>query len=306
MLFLDKKMVPLWPLIKLSFMDSTNNKIFLWNCRGAGSPAFFRYCKQFVEGYHPDIVVCMETRVDPQRLQNTFRMLGFDGYHFSPSHGFAGGIGVAWNSNNVGIQVEYVHFQFLHLLIVPKDGAEWYFTPVYASPREEARGHLWEELKRISTHLQGMWLVAGDFNDVAYAHEKKGGRATAHSKCATFLRRINDCRLLDLGSVGPRYTWKGPLFDGHSRIFERLDRALCNDAWQVGFPNAVTRVLPRVSFSDHHPIMVYPSGMNTGRNQKKFRFESAWMTHHSFKDTVKKGWSRGENCPKNWGALKRN
>lgn len=119
----------------------------------------------------------METRVDPQLLQNTFRMLGFDEYQFAPSHGFDGGIGVAWNSNTVDIHVEHVHFQFMHLLIVPKDGVEWYFTPVYASPREETRGQLWVELRRINTHLQGMWLVAGDFNDIAYAHEKKGRRA---------------------------------------------------------------------------------------------------------------------------------
>lgn len=41
-----------------------------------GSPAFFRYCKQYMEVHHPDIIVIiMELRVDPMKLQNTLMVL---------------------------------------------------------------------------------------------------------------------------------------------------------------------------------------------------------------------------------------
>lgn len=60
-------------------MISHPNSIFLWNCRGAASPSFFRHYKQYLEACRPEIVVIMETRVDPGRLQRTFNLLGFDG-----------------------------------------------------------------------------------------------------------------------------------------------------------------------------------------------------------------------------------
>lgn len=72
-----------------------NHKKKLWNCRGAASPAFFRYCKQYMEVHHPEIVVIMELRVDPWKLQKTFILLGFDGFLCSDGRGFAGGIVVA-------------------------------------------------------------------------------------------------------------------------------------------------------------------------------------------------------------------
>lgn len=43
---------------------------------------------------------------------------------------------------------------------------------------------------------------------------------------------------------------------GGIRIYERLDGALRNDEWRVLFPDAQVRVLPRMEFSDHHPIII--------------------------------------------------
>lgn len=57
-------------------MIAQNHKIFLWNCRGAASPAFFRFCKQYMEVHHPAISVIMEIRVDPWKLQKTFSFKG--------------------------------------------------------------------------------------------------------------------------------------------------------------------------------------------------------------------------------------
>lgn len=39
-------------------------------------------------------------------------------------------------------------------------------------------------------------------------------------------------------------------------MFERLDRASNNDLWRLLFPGAVVKVLPRLEFSDHHPILI--------------------------------------------------
>ncbi|MCH90293.1 endonuclease/exonuclease/phosphatase family protein [Trifolium medium] len=92
---------------------------------------------------------------------------------------------------------------------------------------------LWQKLLNISRNIHGSWPVAGDFNDTVFPDEKKGGAVVSIRKCNIFLNNINACKLMDVGSVGARFTWMGPLYQGQSRIFERLDRALCNDEWRL-------------------------------------------------------------------------
>jgi hypothetical protein len=134
------------------------------------------------------------------------------------------------------------------------------------------------------------WLVAGDLNDVMSQDEKKGGVPVSSRRCNIFLDNINACNLIDLGAVGLKFTWKGPLFNGHERIFERLDRALGNDEWRLLFPEAVVKVLPRIDFSDHHPIMVLLNGVQPMAKRNKFRFEKAWMYHEKYNELIENKW----------------
>jgi hypothetical protein len=229
----------------------------------------------------------METRVDPQKLRNSFMLLGFDKMHHTQCRGFAGGIVVAWKSSDVHMNVEITDFQFIHLMISFSGSPIWNFTAVYASPREELRMEGWQKLQNISRSIAGGWMIAGDFNDIATPEEKKGGALVSARRCNNFLDNINACKLMDMGSVGTKFTWRGPLVHGHERIFERLDRTLCNDEWRVMFPEAIVRVLPRIEFSDHHPIIILLQGAQTMSRKSKFRFEKAWMFHDSYTETLK-------------------
>jgi len=69
---------------------------------------------------------------------------------------------------------------------------------------------------------------------------------------------------MDLGAVGAKFTWKGPIYQG-SHTFEWLDRALGDDQWRLDFSKAIVKVLPRMAFSDHHSTLVCPYGV--GRNK---------------------------------------
>jgi hypothetical protein len=201
-------------------------------------------------------MVIMETRTSPTKLKRSFQLLGFDGYQFADTNGYAGGIIVAWKEGTISVDVLYTHFQFLHSKVTLQGGKSFYFTATYASPQEEGRNDLWRELTKLSDSMIGEWLLARDFNDLANPSEKKGGVPANQRRCDNFLTRMNQCRLMDCGAIGPKYTWRGPTFHDGERIFERLDRALSNDEWRLGFPNAVVKVLPRVNFSDHH--LSYP------------------------------------------------
>ncbi|MCH97659.1 hypothetical protein A2U01_0018655, partial [Trifolium medium] len=211
---------------------------------GAAGTSFFRNCKQYLEIHRPEIMVIMETRVDPNKLKKSFELLGFDSFACASNRGYAGGIVIVWKSAFMMVHVEKVDFQFIHVRVLETGGC-WYFSVVYASPSEDMRSILWTELNAIADNMSDRWLVAGDFNDIKDKSEKKGGAPINHRKCALFKERINQCRLIDLGSIGSRYTWRGPLYNGVDRIYERLDRAMSNDAWRISFPNAIVKVLPR-------------------------------------------------------------
>ncbi|KAF9608356.1 hypothetical protein IFM89_009475 [Coptis chinensis] len=43
------------------------------------------------------------------------------------------------------------------------------------------------------------WLCAGDFNDILYKEEKRGGRPVYQWQCQPFADMIQNCELMDLG-----------------------------------------------------------------------------------------------------------
>ncbi|PKI41682.1 hypothetical protein CRG98_037935 [Punica granatum] len=78
-------------------------------------------------------------------------------------------------------------------------------------------------------------LVLGDFNAIALAEEKCGGAPFDPNRAARFREVLEQSGLLDLGSTGPRFTWRGVARGGYDRVFERLDRAICNAEWRTLF-----------------------------------------------------------------------
>lgn len=86
---------------------------------------------------------------------------------------------------------------------------------MYVSPNEDNRKVLWEKLIDIANENDKPWLVAGDFNDIAFANEKKGGGwcllenvvsleiTCKYVSCLTYMRMV----LVTLGEV--RFTMVG-------------------------------------------------------------------------------------------------
>lgn len=145
------------------------------------------------------------------------------------NHGYAGGILVACTNDSMKICTRSSGAQFIHMQIISKQGPEWMFTVIYAIPNNIIRRSLWDNMKVIATNIDRSWLVAGDFNDIVDANEKKGGGNVSAHRCSVFRDNIEACNLSDLGAMGLRFTWRGPIYQGGQRIFERLDRAVSNE-----------------------------------------------------------------------------
>ncbi|GAU43826.1 hypothetical protein TSUD_399190 [Trifolium subterraneum] len=149
----------------------------------------------------------------------------------------------------------------------------------------------------LATEVNG--YAGGDFNDITCAADKRGGAQVSSRRCKNFKDRINACHLLDLGSIGPKYTWRGPIYQNGPRIYEKLDRALSNDVWRMEFPDAYVKVLTRVDFSDHHPILIVPFEVPRFKVPRQFKFESAWIIEDSYFDMLHKTWNHNDIMEKN-------
>jgi hypothetical protein len=72
---------------------------------------------------------------------------------------------------------------------------------------------------------------------------------------------------------------------------------MSNDEWRIMFPEAIVKVLPRIEFSDHHPIIIMLQGIPPVVQRSKFRFEKAWMYHPNYTDLIKQHWNKRSVFP---------
>lgn len=49
-------------------------------------------------------------------------------------------------------------------------------------------------------------MVGGDFNEILYSFEKKGGIPRESGRMGSFREALDECQLNDLGYVGPWFT----------------------------------------------------------------------------------------------------
>lgn len=139
------------------------------------------------------------------------------------------------------------------------------------------------------------WLVAGDFNDFTDLSERKSFSPNHNfTRSQRFRDRINNCNLIDMGSVGPQLTWTNNR-QGLANTMERLDKAMRNDQWQALFFEGTVRTLPR-TYSDHSPLVVFTQGMHPSNSQNRpFRCEAAWFCHSNFIDVIQNSWINMSN-----------
>ncbi|KAI9116004.1 hypothetical protein K1719_012934 [Acacia pycnantha] len=168
---------------------------------------------------------CRNQVEDKARLQ-CLLSLGFDGMAFVPSVGRSGGLVAVWRSDRVDVAIDGLDRQFIHLKCSFDGGSPFFFTSIYSIPDQLHKQLLWNALEGYASVIVHPWVVMGDFNDIAMAMEKSGGSGRVESRMRRFTDRLQRCRLSDLGSCGPKFTWKGPVSVGGCRIFERLNQAL--------------------------------------------------------------------------------
>uniref|UniRef100_A0A2N9FFZ0 Uncharacterized protein n=1 Tax=Fagus sylvatica TaxID=28930 RepID=A0A2N9FFZ0_FAGSY len=134
-------------------------------------------------------------------------------------HGFGGGLALLWASSVVVNLQSYSTFH-IDVHVVQADG----FT----------------------------WRLTRDFNEITALEEKFGRDDRNLHQMAAFCDALTYCTLLDLGFIGPLFTWTNCRVNG-DLVRVRLDRGVANPEWTLCFPNTVVRHIVVVFLGSSQP-----------------------------------------------------
>ncbi|XP_074315672.1 uncharacterized protein LOC141651878 [Silene latifolia] len=186
------------------------------------------------------------------------------------SMGKAGGLAFLWRKEVTctfrSTSVHHMDFN-IHGIEV-----SWRVTGFYGWPAMSDRHLSWELLRLLCSQETDPWLCIGDFNEILYANEMKGGNCPQW-QMTNFMEVVDDCGLRDIDFEGYEFTYDNGQQDEYNRQ-SRIDRAMVSQAWMDMFPRAKLLHLDR-EWSDHAPIMVI---LDRGEHEEKhrtklFRFE---------------------------------
>lgn len=268
-------------------MDLT---IFAWNCQGAASSRFHTALNSYLQGCRPDILILVEPRISGLKADVAIKKIGFANSHRVEAQGYSGGIWVMWRDTHT-INVLQNHRQFVHMEVTSEANDTCLVTAVYGSPNSTMRDKLWQGLTQIHCDPLIPWVIVGDFNATVASTERSGGGPIMSRGNAGFRRFLSQTGLIDLGSVGPKFTWQR----GHLKV--RLDRAVGNSQWLNQFPDTQVFHLHRIK-SDHRPLLIR-NHVEGRRPLHPFKFLASWLLHPTFPDLVKSSWDNNKDLVSN-------
>ena len=98
-------------------------------------------------------------------------------------------------------------------------------------------------------------MCVGDFNEVTKQSKKIGGRTRPHGQMQAFRDVLDECGFMDLGFIGPMFTWHKNFAD--YIVWERLDRAVATNDWFSIFSDTKVYHLDATT-SDHKALLIRP------------------------------------------------
>ncbi|XP_074318804.1 uncharacterized protein LOC141655634 [Silene latifolia] len=260
------------------------------NCRGLGNPAAVSGLRNLLRKEAPALVFLSETKLSGEEFRRV--RASFDEYEGMEvdSVGRSGGLAFMWKKHvRCTFRSASVHHMDFEIM---EDDGSWRATGFYGWPSVSERHLSWELLRLLGTQYNGPWVCIGDFNEVLFATEMKGG-VRPQRQMNNFREAVDDCGLRDVEFEGHMFTYDNGQADDDNRQ-SRIDRALCNEAWIDLFPRAKLTHLER-EWSDHAPILLRMVRRNREEQpvNKIFRFEHMWVGADGCEGVVQEAWDSG-------------
>ncbi|XP_074304738.1 uncharacterized protein LOC141639528 [Silene latifolia] len=194
-----------------------------------------------------------------------------DGYYGIDvdSAGRSGGLAFMWKKY---IDCSFVSASMHHMDFRVRQGEkEWRMTGFYGWPVVTDKHLSWDLLRLLYGQSSLPWLCIGDFNEILFSTEMKGG-SRAQWQMNNFQATVDFCGLRDVAWEGYAFTYDNGQA-GENNWQSMIDRAMCSDAWLELFPYAKNYHLDR-EWSDHAPLkLIFDRREIGGITRSRFRFE---------------------------------
>jgi len=219
------------------------------------------------------------------------KLSDYDGV-FVDCRGRAGGLALLWEKTT---QVTLLSYSMHHIDVHMTELGSlspWRFTGIYGWPETSHKAKTCDLIRDLSRQCELPWLLGGDFNEVLFHFEKRGGDSKSQAILDMFGDTLETCGLYDLGFSGYEFTWENRR-EGADIIEERLDRFCASLEWSVLFPDAEVLHLDE-SLSDHLPLLLKLKKPPVRRRQggRRFMFENMWTQEEGCERVIQETWSR--------------
>ncbi|XP_074299929.1 uncharacterized protein LOC141631111 [Silene latifolia] len=235
------------------------------------------------------MVFLCETKLSGREMRTVrAKFEGYEGMEVD-SVGRSGGLAFWWKK---GVRCEFVSASVHYMDFVIRDEVgDWRVTGFYGWPCVSDRHLSWQLLRLLGRQSSLPWICIGDYNEILYANEMKGGQRPQW-QMNNFREPVDECGLVDVRFEGYGFTWDNGQA-GEDNRQSRIDRAMATSDWLDRFPYARLIHLNR-EWSDHSPIKLVMDRREEGEQRKKrFRFEQVWVGEAGSEEAVRRGFERG-------------
>ncbi|XP_074344595.1 uncharacterized protein LOC141683745 [Apium graveolens] len=217
--------------------------LLAWNCHGMAKPRAVRFLKETISHYRPNIIFLSNTLVKSNKIADICKNIGFTGFFAVDVQGHreGGGLALFWK-NEDAVQIIDSSNNYIDFEVSNDQVGRWRYTGIYGYPEIRRRVEAWNMISMLAQKPSLPWCMIGDYNDLMFDSEKKGGRKQPRALLQGFSDIVANCGLIDFGYEGEYFNWER-CRGTDLWIQERPERGLATRAWLNLFPNAVVKVV---------------------------------------------------------------
>ncbi|XP_060960941.1 uncharacterized protein LOC133031456 [Cannabis sativa] len=223
------------------------------------------------------MMILSEIRLPPEKFTRVCTKLHFLNLHYLPPVGLSGGLAMCW-MKGVKCSVQ-ASSKYLIMGKITSDppGIPWMLLGTYEPPNRLDEEQFWVNVGDIVLKSQNPMLMLGDMNGTLNDKECFNYNGNVSQYAFDFRRMVHRAGLIDLGFLGPSFTWaKGGRSSsgGGAMKRARLDRGLASTDWRIIFLNAIVNHQAATE-SDHRPLLLDTVG-GVKCKGRQFKYENMW------------------------------
>lgn len=160
-----------------------------------------------------------------------------------------------------------------------EENVSWYITGVYGPQTDQDKIAFMQEITDLKQHMDGRWLILGDFNLIYRVEDKNNNRVNI-PMLNRFKSTIDNLQLAPLELYGRCFTWCN---DQQNPTMTKIDHFLATVEWLEIFPRTDLQALASLG-SYHCPLFL--QGDTSFDFYHSFRFEAYWVNMPGFMEVV--------------------